>query len=172
MHKDSGMTLIELVVAIAVLGILTAAAVPVASHWVPNYRVKGAARDLVSNFQRARVEAVRQSIDVVIEVFPHAYTPDGGVGSYRISVDDNPRNGVFDAGEAILVQETMIRDVSLYLADFSGGTITGFNSTGLPISNRWGNIQLRNNQSRYYRLSLSCAGHVRLRMSSDGSTWN
>ncbi len=172
MCKEHGMTVMELVITMSMIGILAVIAAPTVSHWVPNYRVKEAARELVSNLHKARTEAVRQSSDVIITFSPQAYTPNGGAGSYQVALDNNPRNGAFDEGEMILIDRTMPRNVSLYFADFAGGTTTGFNSRGLPLNNMWGSVQLRNNKSRFYRATMSCAGHVRLQRCSDGVNWN
>ena len=59
--NQSGVTLIEVVVVIALLGILAGFAYPNFKSWIPNYKLKAAARDLVSNFQRAKMEAVKRN---------------------------------------------------------------------------------------------------------------
>ena len=171
-HRQAGFTMVELMIAIVVIAILSAIAVPNIINWLPNYRAKAAARDIISNFQKAKMEAVKENSDVIIQFTPGAYSPAGQVGSYRIFVDDaDPGNkGVFDVGEPILAQVTMPKNVSLYSANFSATTTTGYNSRALPLN--LGNVRIRNNKSRYYEASLSTAGHVRLQMSSDGINWN
>jgi len=170
-HGQGGFTMLELMVTIAIIAILSIIAVPDIINWLPNYRLKAAARDVISNFQKARMEALKRNTDVVISFTTGAYAPGGQVGSYRIFVDNNPGNGTFDAGERVLAQVTMPKNVSLYTTNFTGDTV-GYNSRALPWNNRWGSVEIRNNKSRYYKASLSSAGHVRLQMSSDGATWN
>ena len=173
-HRQAGFTMVELMIVIAVIAILSAIAVPNIINSLPNYRAKAAARDMISNFQKAKMEAVKRNRDVVISFATGAYTPSGHVGSYLIFVDDNPSNGTFDAGEPVLAQVNMPKNVSLYDANnttFTGDT-TGYNSRGLPWNNRWGSVEIKNNKSRYYKALLSSAGHVRLQMSSDGANWN
>ena len=156
-------------IVIAVIAILTAIAVPNIISWLPNYRAKAAARDVISNFQKAKMEAVKRNRDVVISFATVNATQ---AGSYRIFVDDDG-DGNFTAGvDRKLAQVNMPKNVSLYSASFLATTTTGYNSRGLPWNNRRGSVEIRNNKSRYYRASLSLAGHVKLRMSSDGTNWN
>jgi hypothetical protein len=123
---------------------------------------------MVSNFQKAKMEAVKRNTDVVIAFTTGAYVPSGHVGSYRIFVDDD-NDGTFDAGERIVAQVNMPKNVSLYTTNFTGDT-TGYNSRALPW--KLGSVKIRNNNSRYYKASLSAAGNIKLRMSSNGTNWN
>lgn len=168
--ENSGFTLIELMIAIAIIGIMTAIAVPAVMNWLPNYRLKAAARDLYSNMQKAKIEAVKSNKDALISFVAGTYVPAGRIGSYQVFVDDSPVNGAFDAGEQVLAQINMPKNVSLYFNNFSGNT-AGFNSRGLPCSGL-GSVQLKNNNSRYYKISLSSAGNIKIRKSNDGTTWN
>ena len=171
MCKNSGFTLVELMIGIAIISILVSVAVPaVINGWLPNYRLKSAARDLYSNLQKARLEAVKRNVDVIAVFTPAAYDPDGRVGSYQIFVDDNPANGALDGGERIIVQIGMPKNTSLYFSSFVENK-SGFTSRGLPWSNHWGTVELRNNNSIYYQITMSSTGSMRLRTSNDGSNW-
>lgn len=57
--KESGFSLIELLVIIVIIAILAAIAIPGFSAWLPNYRLRQAARDVYSNLQRAKVGAIK-----------------------------------------------------------------------------------------------------------------
>ena len=174
-HSNMGFTLVEVMIAIAIIAILAAVAVPNIISWLPNYRAKAAARDMISNFQRAKMEAVKGNVDVIIQFTPGTYTDAGQVGSYDIFVDDGSGAGgiagdlIPNGTERIVAQVNMPRNVSLYFTNFTGHT-TGYNSRALPWNNRLGSVEIRNNNSRYYKASLSMAGRVRLQKSSDG-TW-
>lgn len=54
-----GFTLIELLVVIGMMAALALIAIPAFSAWMPEYRLKQAARELYSNLQRAKMGAVR-----------------------------------------------------------------------------------------------------------------
>lgn len=60
-RKESGLTLIEVINVLAIISILSAISFPAIINWLPNYRLRAAARDLYSNFQRAKLEAIRSS---------------------------------------------------------------------------------------------------------------
>ena len=169
-QKQTGFTLIEAVIVLAMIGILAGIATPAIIHWLPDYRLRQAAMDIRSNMQKARIEAIKRNTYISIVFTPATYTPSGNVGSYKIFVDDG--NGVQDGGEQLLTQVTMPKSVSLYFDNFAGHT-TGFNNRGLPWkNNRWGSVYLRNSNSRYYKLSLSKAGNISIQKSNDGATWN
>ena len=59
--RESGFSLIELLVIIVIIAILAAIAIPGFSAWLPNYRLRQAARDVYSNLQRAKVNAIKSN---------------------------------------------------------------------------------------------------------------
>ena len=63
-----GVTLVELMVGIAIFGLLSALAVPSYSAWIQNTQIRTAAESIVNGLQLARDEALRrnQSVDFVL----------------------------------------------------------------------------------------------------------
>jgi len=76
MREAKGFTLIEVIIVTAVIGVLAAIAIPSYLNWLPNYRLKGAARNLYFNLQKAKALAVKgnQSAAVLFDTANNSYT--------------------------------------------------------------------------------------------------
>lgn len=91
-RNQRGFTFVELMVTVAIIAILAATSVPAIIQWLPNYRLKKAARDMFSHFQQARLQAVR--LDTEVAVFfdnaNNAYQviSGGADGLYNLGGDD------------------------------------------------------------------------------------
>ncbi len=157
----------ELMVVIAIIGIMAGIALPNILAWQTNLRLKAAARDLYSNIQKAKVEAVKRNQNVVIainKVNCSSGLPSPG-GGYQIFVDDGSGGGtagnnVKDGNEMTLANDTMPKYVAICNETFGGNT--GFLPNGLVINNNIGSIILKNDQGRSYQLNMTIAGSIRL----------
>jgi type IV fimbrial biogenesis protein FimT len=65
-HKDSGFTLVEVMIVIAIIGIIASLAVPSYRDMVESNRLKQAAESLKSDLQFARAEAIKKSSNVLV----------------------------------------------------------------------------------------------------------
>ncbi|MCK9172504.1 MAG: GspH/FimT family protein [Desulfuromonas thiophila] len=123
--------------------------------------------------QKAKSEAVLRNTSIGITFTPVAFPATGG--GYTVFIDDGngggtAGNAVQDGGERLLFQVTMPSGCSLVSASFSGGVPrTGYNSRGLPLGNRIGNVQIRNANSNWFRVALSIAGYPTITRSSTGA---
>lgn len=72
--KNRGFTLVEVLIVIAVIGILSAISVPMFQKWLPNMRLKDAAQDLYGYMQKARLGAVKTNSTWAIKFNPTANT--------------------------------------------------------------------------------------------------
>ena len=63
---DKGFTIIEVLIVIVIIGVVSAVAIPNLISWVPEYRLRGASRDLYDNMQFARMSAIKAREDCYI----------------------------------------------------------------------------------------------------------
>lgn len=77
-----GFTLVELVVVLAIVGVLASVAAPGVGQWIQNYRAKTTARQLMSDLQSARASAVARRLEFRVSVEP-------ANNQYTIQMGDN-----------------------------------------------------------------------------------
>ena len=127
-----GFTLTELMVTLAVAGILMAVAVPNMRTFIQNNRLSAASNDLLRSFQMARTEAIRRQFNVVVcaSADPTAATPTCSYGPFRawIVFVDNNVNWQADGGELILERHEVL-DSSITVKTDNDG-VESYLSTG------------------------------------------
>ena len=171
----SGFTLIEVLMTIVVLAILAAVAVPGFSVWLPNYRLKAASRDMVSNFQLAKLTAVKRNTNCAI-TFNQAIG--ARVYDYVVYIDsDNDLE--YDEGEEVVTRKcwTDYGSTSYDLSQGGGDGLTfmnnddglpsiAFQSKGFPVNNisglGMGTVFLKNTNNRATSVFVSSAGNIRI----------
>jgi len=69
-----GVTLIELIVVMIIIGIGAVLMAPAISTWLPNYRLRSATRDIVSTMRTAQMKAVSTNMECRVSFDPGAKT--------------------------------------------------------------------------------------------------
>ena len=114
----SGVTLLEILILFMVLSILAGIAIPAFSSWLPEYRLKNAARDIYSTFQRAKSGAANAN-----ETWGVFF--DDSVNPGRYSMWSFGPNQEWDDGAGDDVRQGIRIDLSEYKGvDYGNGNAT------------------------------------------------
>lgn len=92
--RESGFTLTEMMIVIAVFAIMAAIGIPAFMSMLPGMRLNGAARQIMTDLMAARMDAVKQNNR--FRVFFNS----PGTNQYQI-LDDDDNDNTADTGEAI-----------------------------------------------------------------------
>jgi len=137
MHKK-GVTLIELIVVMVIIGILAAFLAPNIGAWLPNLRLRSAARDIVSTMRTAQMKAVSTNMTYRVSFTPPA--------SYILQYENPPGTWVSEG-----VNQNLPSGVSI-----SAITIAGNNAVFNPNStSSSGSVTLQNSKGTQRRLTLT-----------------
>lgn len=161
---NSGFTLVELIVVLAVIGIGSTLAMFSIHRMLPDLRLKAAARDLQSDLNQARLRAIRENSYVSVRF-------DTGGNEYVVFIDVNGDMNIDGGTDTALKTVAMPKGVTMYAASFSGGVPrTRFDGRGIP-NGLGGHVYMRNTGNNYRGISMTTIGKVTIQSSSNGSTW-
>ena len=144
MRKNSGFTITELMVTIAVISILASLAIPNFVAWLPNYRLRSGAEEIHSTLQLARVRAIKQNATATVAFNIANETFQASVGGQTF------RSGQMPAG------------IDINSATFGVGTFVQFDSRGIAINNTAGNAVVRNDLGGVRTITVSITGNSRI----------
>jgi len=150
-YKQAGVTLIELMFVLVILGVLLGMAVPNMRDFLRNSRMTGYANDLLADVNLARTESVKRRalVTVCASANPTATSPTCAATDatsftgWVVFVDDaNPNatsaddgNAVIDAGETILRRHDVIPATARSDTGFISFADTGFaRNVGTTVS--------------------------------------
>lgn len=115
-NRSQGFTVLELLLVTVVIGVAAAVAVPSFVEWLPDYRLRRAARDLYSHMQLAKLEAVRRNANTAILFSPNA-------GCYYICTGSGADGVWTTIGDNVVEKQVTLTDYGSGVA-FGHGTAT------------------------------------------------
>ena len=168
--QNSGFTLIEVIVVVALIGIISAIAIPGFLGWREGTRIRSATNDIYSNLQRAKSIAIRENTWVLLEFAEN---------TYKICLDgdnDTPPNEVCDNDEKVISNARMVSGVQIDTAntDFNNNDSIRFDRRGLPVLGAFANgtIELTDEKFQKARITVNRMGFITTTKSEDGGiTW-
>ena len=128
--RMAGVTLLELLIVIAIVGILMAVGVPSFKYITTSYRISGEINGLLGDVQFARAEAVKEGQNVTVCVSSDGLTCAGTTWQSGWIVFPDPTSSLTTNGNAALVLRRQ--------AAFTGSDTFTNGATGAVIFNREG----------------------------------
>ncbi len=131
MKNDKGFTLLEMMVVIAVIAIVSAIAIPNFISFASGMKLRSASRDLYSNMQKARMNAIRQNTTWTIQ-FTSSGSNLTGYSVLNNGAVVNIANGYPGIVMSISGTTPFQNNHALFYSDgtSNGGAVTFANSTG------------------------------------------
>jgi prepilin-type N-terminal cleavage/methylation domain-containing protein len=142
MSGKPGFTLIEMVVTISIFSILAAIAIPSFITWLPGYNLKSAARDVFSNMQMAKLDAIKRNASCTV-------TFDTGAKTYTVALSEgNKMVNLSDYDANIL---------------FTNSTVGAITFTSRGFSNPSGIVRVTNTQNTAtYQIQVETVGTIKM----------
>jgi prepilin-type N-terminal cleavage/methylation domain-containing protein len=177
--KKDGFTLIELLVAMVMLAIMVAIGIPGFARWLPDYRLRAAARDVYSNMQLTKMSAVRNNATWAI-VF------DTGANRYFVCSEDGADDDWTTTGDNAIEKTINLSDYGNSIQYGHGNAtvaigagfgdevtfssnVAEFNSRGF-LNPPSGYVYLSNNKNSSFGIGSLTSG-VSLLRRWNGATW-
>lgn len=146
--NNRGVTLVELAIVLVIIAIMAGLLVPNIGAWLPNYRLRGAARDIVSVMRMAQMRAVSTN------------------SRYRVNFDVAGNNYIlqYQTTSGLWVNDgatqNLPRGITFKEADFGSASQAVFNSNATSSA---GSVTLQNTKGATKKISLtSVTGRVNI----------
>lgn len=144
-RSTKGFSLLELMVTLAVAGVLAAIAVPNFQSFFQNNRLTAASNDLLRSIQVSRSEAIKRQTNVVVcaSDAPDAADPDCSNGDFEgwVVFEDQDSDWEHDSTEEIIERHPLLHDSLTVLTD-NGGFVS-FSRSGFANPSDGTNVPTR-----------------------------
>ena len=148
---SAGITLMELMTVIAVIGILSAISIPPFIQWQQSARLNSAAWDLKSDLSFARSHAIKTGEAVTVRFVADGYT-------LFIDADDN---GTVSTGDRVLRNKDYPGTVAMGASTFEDNQ-TVFGRTGEVSPARTSHVLLSRGNANEIRIEVNTVGRIKV----------
>jgi len=158
--NQKGLTLIEMLVVMGLIGIICAIAVPNIPVMLRSYRLRAAANELASTLQFARLTAISQNANSVLafDMANQTYSVFSDNGEGGGTLNDGVQTGSEPTLKTVSIRNGYNREVSLQTPSF--GLTTTFNSQGICTLS--GTMTLQNSVGSTAQIVLSSGGSIKI----------
>jgi prepilin-type N-terminal cleavage/methylation domain-containing protein len=154
LRGKGGVTLIELAVVLAIVGIMALFLAPAIGEWLDNYRIRQAARDIVSTLNVAKLKAISSRREYRVAF-------DANTETYQLQRGNRSQNSTTWDGEE---SKQVPHNVDIVKEASGFGTSRNnieFNPNGTSTV---GSVFIRNTKEKRYRIIvLGSTGRVRMK---------
>lgn len=174
--NENGFTLAELMVVVVIVAVMALFGAPLIEGLRPKMRLKTASRDLHTNLEKMKLEAIKRNRTALITLTPIACPPAASGGSYTIHID-NDKSGTVNAGDTQLIMDDssgdavpdydydMPQSAALCInADLPATTVFRFSSRGFwldaagnPLATTF---DMQNTKGDSYAVNVSISGSI------------
>lgn len=158
-----GFTLVELMVAVALLGILTAMAMPSYRDWIQNTMIRNAAESIQNGLQKARMEAVKHNAPVQFVLDNNAAWRVGCVTVTADCPDPIEERAAKEGASTNISFQAIPANATTIIFTNMGTVLPSPPAAAAPFTRLdIDNVALPAADSRDLRITLSASGSVRM----------
>lgn len=159
MKGQRGVTLIELMIALSIVAIVAAIAIPSFQDLVERNRLSTSSNELLGLLQLARAEAIKTNRPIFVGVNTSPTDPDDP--HLWVWKDALPMNGTYEEADDVIIRQARMADGLSLTVSPAGSTPFSFRPTGMSGSAGTTNLRICDTSKRGRSISVLVSGSIR-----------